>query len=202
MSVIKGFVFLDIETTGLDEDRGNILELGLVMYDLNYVCVQARSWLILDISSSAFLNTLDPDDPINKMHGSVALGGSGLIPDLLYPGDHTKIFTTAHAENEAISFAWKLGVNKSTPLCGSSVHFDRNWLKKRMPGLNDLFSYRNIDVSSDMELLRIKYPDLWKKIDSDPTKIKLNRHRVLDDIFDSVNLARRIDRHVFQRIYE
>jgi oligoribonuclease len=61
---------------------------------------------------------------------------------------------------------------------GSSVHFDRAWLKRRMPALESMFHYRNLDVSTLKEVNR-----RWPFAEWDGDR---KAHRSLPDIDDSI----------------
>lgn len=66
------------------------------------------------------------------------------------------------------------------PLAGNSIHMDRLFLNKYMPVFTNHLHYRIIDVSSIKELSKRWYPGL--KIPN-----KMNSHRALDDIKESIN---------------
>jgi len=51
-------------------------------------------------------------------------------------------------------FAYELWDAVESPMCGSSVHFDRSFLAA-VPHLVNVFSYRNIDISTIKELLKL-----------------------------------------------
>jgi oligoribonuclease len=61
------------------------------------------------------------------------------------------------------------------------VHADRAFLRRYMPTLEAHLHYRNVDVSTLKELARRWRPDL---IGQAPDK--LERHRALDDIIESI----------------
>jgi oligoribonuclease len=81
------------------------------------------------------------------------------------------------------------------PLCGSSVHFDRAWLRKNLWKTHDIFGYRNIDISTITELAkRWKKHDEWKKYDDTGLSSlilspKREIHRALPDLEDTIALA-------------
>jgi len=197
-------VFLDIETTGLDPETCEIMEIGFALVDSHFEMKDWWSSLVCSDRLAGYLcfgygdNNCGLNDFIYKMHG---VNGSGLIPEIKdlairfqgsNPLEPFNVFTAAVAKLDS----W--GVGKDDEVCGSSVHFDRGFLQKHYPAINEMFHYRNIDVSSDMAYLKKRYPDLWDKIDNDPHKIKEERHRVLPDLIDTLNLMHRIDAYVFQ----
>ena len=70
---------------------------------------------------------------------------------------------------------------QDTPLCGSSVGFDRAFLAAYLPGVDKLLHYRNIDVSSVKELAR-----RWAPAALDAAPAKKLAHRALPDLYESI----------------
>ncbi len=60
--------------------------------------------------------------------------------------------TCAEAEQKTLEFLRKWVPEGVSPLCGNSISQDRRFMVRYMPELNNLFHYRNIDVSSIKEL--------------------------------------------------
>jgi oligoribonuclease len=69
------------------------------------------------------------------------------------------------------------------PMCGSSVGFDRNFLRANMPALEDWFHYRSIDVSTIREIASMVNP---RVVESAPEQMLV--HRPYPDLIDSINL--------------
>lgn len=132
------FVGLDLETTGLDAVDGEVLEVGLVLFDADLQPITGRSWLVdewvhLD---SYVLPTMDRK--VADMHAK-----SGLSADLKMrlgePMDQV--------ENHAIHYLQDQGA-AGLPMLGSSVTFDRTWLTEHAPDLLGTFHYRSLDATS------------------------------------------------------
>ncbi len=184
-------VFIDIETTGLSPTEDEILELAVARVD-------TRTWEMkenytgLVYTPGAVRRILERDlIPIVKdMHTQ-----SGLLGELntLYDRDVSPR-SYEEIEQAVLALVKPWGV-KGQPIWGSSVHFDRGFLARKFPLLNGYFHYRIVDSSSDMMRLKNTHPELWKKIDEDPTKLpesEYTKHRALDDIRYSIDLERRI----------
>lgn len=169
----KRFFFCDLETTGLLPLLHEIIEIGFIVTDHE----------LKEISS--FSRVIKPKkDPLwqevsYKMHER-----SGLLDDIPIKG-----VSLDHAIQDAKHFLRQNGLSEETdpetkltrgtdPLCGSSVHFDREFLKINASTLLQLFSHRNIDVSTIRELVFRWHPKgpLFFEEDISPT------HRVLDDL--------------------
>lgn len=160
---MNNLVWCDVETTGLDTDVVKILELGIVITTPDLEVLFARSWLT-DCEKGH-----KPAPFVIDMHTK-----SGLW-DARAEGH---VFPLREAETQAVEAIRRHGAYGS-PLCGSSVHFDRNVLRAHGSPILDAVSYRNIDVSSLKELAaRWGYPKA-------PDGRKM--HRALPDCLDSVN---------------
>ena len=132
-------VWVDIETMGLDPAVHGIIEVGIVVTDDDGVPLpphpSACSWLIRpDHDGTAESWPL-------RQHTL-----SGLLEKARRKGDHP-------GDVEMSIVAW---LAQRTPtddrrppvMCGSSVHFDRAFLRAQMPRVEAWFRYRNFDVST------------------------------------------------------
>lgn len=162
------FVVVDIETTGLSEHTDLILEVGALLTD-DQLEVIGQANFILETPSSNLKN-LDP--VVQEMHEK-----SRLL-DLIKENR-----TAPGYQVDKLLVKW-LEDNNATglPMCGSSVHFDRAFLKKRLPLFEACFHYRNIDVSTLKEVCNRWLPegDLEKR--PEPKKL----HRALPDCEDTI----------------
>ncbi len=106
-------------------------------------------------------------------------GGNGLFADVL----KSKL-TKDEVEEELLALIKRYCPKGKCPLAGSSIHTDKDVLKRCMPKVNDYLTYRIIDVSSFQAIMRRWAP--WME-----TKIKKQlaandqetvNHRAMDDI--------------------
>lgn len=74
-----------------------------------------------------------------------------------------------------------------TPLAGSTVGFDRRWLRHQMPKLEALFSHRSVDVSSVVELAKRWAPTVYE---ARPKAKDGAAHRALADVRESIAYLR------------
>ena len=169
------FLFLDIETTGLDPASDYMLELGMVLTTDKFVVIDQFSRVICpevwSVWSRQGLVSLKNYLPavVFDMHKK-----SGLLSEVSF-GIHPR-----QAEEEAIDWL-ELALAKDQPVAGSSVHFDRSFIKAQMPTLDSKFHYRNIDVSTLKELAKRWAPEVH---DSRP--LAQAKHRALPDIHDTI----------------
>ena len=177
-------VWIDLETTGLDADQHIVLEVACVITDDELQEVAAFSSLVLDCDPNTFVPLTGRDDKrpnaIYEAHFT-----NGLIEDLirehgtsdwqdrltpLLVGQHLCDFIRQHAP-------------EPMPLAGSTVSFDRRFLREHMPWVLDAVHYRNVDVSTVKELA-------WRWRQDMVLPEKVGKHRALDDIYESIRLMR------------
>lgn len=188
---MKDAVFLDIETTGLDPNTEEILELAIALVDTRtWTIKQSYTGLVYTPAAVTRIVERDLVPIVRDMHTD-----SGLLAELTRLYDHGQTPHSYESIEQSILGVIKPWMMKGQPIWGSSVHFDRAFLATKFPLLNQHFHYRIVDSSSDMMRLNNTHPDLWKKIDEDPTKLPDSafvKHRALEDIRYSIDLERRI----------
>lgn len=179
--------WIDLETTGLDPSEHYILEAALVITEPDLEPIDAVS-LPVGYYKGVELDTILEcmNDYVTEMHMA-----NGLVEELL-GGDG--VAGISGAESQFIALMKKYGVTECTlpdgspyrsPMCGSTVSFDRSFLKRWMPNLEKCFSYRHVDVSSLTELVRRWCPaHEYQREDGGAT------HRALDDCLASIRIAR------------
>lgn len=184
----SGFVFLDIETTGLEPHDDEILEVGIVLFDLDLNEVDARTWVLhTDEAKSALRKIFASDDSddkfVSQMHKT-----SGLADELMNG-------TTEHTKRgymlEIIQWLEDRGAT-DLPMCGSSIgSLDRPFLQYHMRELNETFHYGSIDTSSFKRFYAVARPKFWDAAE----KLFMSNdsgtaHRALDDCRYSASVLR------------
>ena len=96
--------------------------------------------------------------------------------------DRVKESTVSESEamNLTIEFLLKWVNKGESPMCGNSISLDRRFLIKYMPELEQVFHYRNIDVSTVKELARRWNPEIESGFN------KKGNHLALDDVYESI----------------
>ena len=158
------FVVVDIKTTGLNPVNNLILEAGIAICD-DSLEVQEQFSYVCGL----------PDKPNMSIEVYSMHQKSGLLEEVL-----KSPYTFQDVEQKLVEFLTDLGVVEE-PMCGSSVHFDRGFLKIWMPRLESLFHYRNIDVSTIKNLAERWNPEVFNQR---PEGRKL--HRSLPDCEDTI----------------
>lgn len=167
--------WLDIESTGLDPMSDLLLEVALVITDDSLDEIGFTNAVIRPFANRALTeNQMDP--AVWEMHSN-----NGLLRAI----NSGEAVSPSKAEDNLITMAKRVLGDEQPPLCGSTINFDRGWMREWMPSLHNLFHYRSIDVSSLKETARRYAPSVfeeWVEISS----IKPKAHRALDDIRQSI----------------
>lgn len=175
---LERMVWVDMETTGLNPKKNKPLEIGFVITDLDFSVVDLDSWIIFEDEwdLDGYYRKPAVDDFVINMHHQ-----SGLWNELDLGQPVVKV------DKLVKDFLDRNKVTKDDPLCGSSVGFDRDWMKTWFPDSEAMFSYRNIDVSTIKELMRRFSPEIYELMEKDPITQKREFHRVIPDIEDTIS---------------
>jgi oligoribonuclease len=178
-------VFVDIETTGLDYDKDRILEIGVRYLNTDFETVACMDFVVVPrpimVSRAtighhrfeAFWAHEIQTDYVREMHTR-----NGLLDEVLRRG-----VVIGHADRLLCNW-WETNVRVEAgqlPMCGSSVGFDREFLRRYCPQFEALFHYRNLDVSTLKECVRLWRPDIFESL-----PIPRAAHRAAPDIIDTI----------------
>lgn len=174
-------VWIDLEMTGLDENRCVVLEIATLVTEADLTLVAEGPELVIRATDDELAAM---PQVVREMHAK-----SGLTER----SRKSKV-SVADAEAQTLAFIRAHCRSKGVhPLCGNSIATDRRFLARHMPRIDRHLSYRMIDVSSVKELARRWYP---AEFDGRPEKRK--GHRSLADIRESVEELRYWRRAVFR----
>jgi len=172
-------VWLDLETTGIDDRTCSILEIATIITDKDLNVIEEGPDLVVH-QPEEVLRGMDPW--CVEQHG-----GSGLTEAC-----RKSSISLAEAEAMTLTFVKSHCLRNKAPMCGNSIGFDRRFIMHHMPQLNSYLAYRNVDVSSIKELAERWYPGATDRIE------KRSTHRALDDIRESIQEAQFYRKHVFR----
>lgn len=164
---MTALLWTDVETDGLDQDTGHLLEVGLLATDsdLNPLDDGMFSPIRFDGAVDAF---------IGHMHGpNGLLAECRTAPGLDEVAKRCRAYVARHLAHDDLLVA------------GSSVAFDRHWLDRHMPGLLDGLGHRSLDISAVDEATR-----LWAPAIRDGRPERTTDHRTRHCLSDSLALAR------------
>jgi oligoribonuclease len=163
----NNLIWIDMEMSGLDPDTDRILEVALVVTDPQLNTVAEAPVLVVH-QADGVLGTMD--DWNKSTHAK-----SGLVERV-----KASRLTEAEVASRLIAFLSDHVPPKTSPMCGNSVHQDRRFLARHMPGLEAYFLYRNLDVSTLKELAKRWKPEIMAGL------TKHGKHEALADIYESI----------------
>jgi oligoribonuclease len=143
-------VWLDLETTGLEPLGGRILEAAYAITTIDD----------LETPLKRFSSVISAGDWENlASREAVAMhNASGLAGALKRPRSHVPLIDFESIICQNIDKVYDEASLYTTPLfhlAGSSIHFDRRWIRHYMPALETRLHYRMLDVSA----LRLMFGD-------------------------------------------
>lgn len=163
----SNLIWIDMEMSGLNPDTDRILEVAIVVTDSQLNTVAEAPVLVVHQSDAV----LDAMDNWNKSTHAK----SGLIERV-----KAATLTETGVEQRMAAFLEQHVPVKTSPMCGNSVHQDRRFLARYMPGLEACFHYRNLDISTLKELARRWKPAIMAGF------AKHGKHEALADIYESI----------------
>ena len=175
----KALIWIDLEMTGLDTQRDEIIEIATIITD-NDLNILAEGPVLAIKVPDTVLNGMD--SWCTRQHRE-----SGLT-DRVRRSKHS----LQDAERETLEFLAKWVDKGISPMCGNSICQDRRFLARQMPMLEAYFHYRNLDVSTVKELCYRWRPDIAQGYQ------KGSAHLALDDIRDSIRELRHYRAHFFK----
>lgn len=177
------FLWLDLETTGLDPAKGLLLEFAAVL------CEDARGDDLAIVS--AYHGAIHHDEAAIEAVGVAAYvramhTRNGLWADV---AASTATVEDADAFLAALALGLTGGRKRSIVLAGSSVHFDLAWSRVHLPAFAEYLSHQVFDVRT----LR-RACDAWGPEIAWPPR---EAHRALDDVYATISEARAAKRALF-----
>ncbi|KAJ0183142.1 hypothetical protein K1T71_001118 [Dendrolimus kikuchii] len=176
----KRIVWFDLEMTGLDVEKDQILEIACLITDKDLNIIAHGPDIVINQPVS-ILNNMNPWSM--SQHGE-----SGLTE-----ASRKSKISLMEAEKYVLDFVKTHVPEKKCPISGNSVYMDRLFLRKYMPTLNDYLHYRIIDVSTIKELARRWFQKEYSNIPQ-----KKFTHRSMDDILESIAELKYYKEHIFK----
>lgn len=161
-------LWCDLETTGLEPETDQILEIALILTDTDLV--EVGRWQSVVRPERPL--TMDPY--VAAMHAE-----NGLLVDVNdFKGSLYIV------EQNALRFLEgpRMKSQDALLLAGSTIEFDRSFIRAQMPALYKVLHYRSFDVSTLKAAARMWIGELPEEGES--------KHRAMPDAEGSLELAR------------
>lgn len=159
-------LWMDLEMTGLDLEKCTIVEVVSVVTDSDLKIIEEGPDIVVHQTDDVLAQA---ENQAIQMHKE-----SGLWEEI-----QSARATLKEAEGQTLEFVKKHFPKDEAVLCGNSIWWDRRFIIKYMPDLDDYLHYKLIDVTTVKECVRRWYPDLtWYE--------RQDTHRSLDDIRESI----------------
>jgi oligoribonuclease len=168
-------LFCDLETTGLVPEYDLILEAGFMITTDDLEVTDEISAVIhlpgLEYKDGKWEPPFGIKKVVVDMHNE-----SGLWSDV-----QRSSFTSQMVENMMITWLMDHTKGEKLPLIGSTIGFDREFLRIQMPQLHELMDYHSGDVSA------IKlFSNKWSPISPHDYPLNEKKHRSIPDMHDTL----------------
>lgn len=192
--------WVDLETTGLPPaSKRQILEIAVIITDDNLVEVArmeevmhfsdaALLWGLPDDAARAFGKSIDIDPVVVDMHRKNGLWFrcEHATTDIHATDIRLAALLAENSIKDREYIDEKTGLTKKVrdhaQLAGSTISFDREFMRVHMPVSESLLHYRNLDVSSINEIAR----RFWPEVFATRPRLPEAGHRALGDIEQSI----------------
>lgn len=171
---MKPLIWIDVETTGLEETRDPVLEIGVALTDANLQIEEQGSFLV-KAPQEYLERRLQLNEKVLQMHTK-----NGLLKEVREAG-------LPRDEVDDLLFRWITEYRGAgRPLAGSNPEFDRRFLKAQFPKSAKLIHYRSLDLNT------LHYFFEFDKDKDAPTPT----HRSMDDIMRDIESLRKYRRAI------
>jgi oligoribonuclease len=184
--------FLDLETTGLDVARDDVLEVACLVVDDRLVEEIASYHAVVRTSRELY----ELPEVVRDMHVK-----SGLWDDVV---DTERALPIAQVDRALSAFLREHAVKIETDgqrttlvrpqLAGNGIHFDRGFMRRCLRRAEAELHHRQLDVTSVNELMRRFSPAAYETRPR-PTQ---SAHRAMNDVRESLAVARHYGRHLME----
>lgn len=179
------YLWVDVETTGLDPTRDPIIEIACILTDVNLTENIHHLSTPINAGPGLIKQRLEANPFVEEMHTKNGLLSCLHTTDGMWP-------TVDEAEHFIIEMLQDMLLEPGkVMLAGSGVaHFDKRVLEIQMPRLTKWFHYRPMDIGNIRSFVKytVQRPDLL------PPE-KESSHRAFDDILQALTEARVLAAH-------
>ena len=172
----EGWVWMDLEMTGLDEKTCVILQVAMIITDSHLHEIAKMDLTIWQPESA--LAQMSP--VVRSMHTQ-----NGVLKKV-----RSSEISLEEAEEQLMGLLSEHVAYQKGYLAGNSIYMDRQFLRAYMPSIASYLHYRQIDIST-IKLLA----QSWLKLKAPK---KTSTHTALDDIHQSIEELKYLKDHCFK----
>lgn len=170
---MENLLWLDLETSGLDEKCHRILEVGMFLTDDKLKVIAPEFSMVLHYDADEERMQDFPAPAVDKMHDATRLW---------FECKQSK-YHLGDMEAAMVAYFMMHGIKKPPIIAGFGPHFDRRFLHFHLPNFERRnLHYRNFDVSTIREAVKVWAPNVDRSLG--PTA-----HRALPDSRQAHNIA-------------
>lgn len=205
MSNPTHYLWLDLETTGLDPSQCDIWEVAVILTDKDYVEIKRAHTYVLPPYSTPDWCPSFPIDLLDSYLEDIRLG------------TFTEFAYKMHVESGLLNL-WEEAVRNElalsiescegfledfvadvpdelVTLAGSSVHYDHNFIAANFPLFNKRLHHRHHDLSAVKIFINNLSPNASNKFRNDVTP----KHIAMNDLDSDLNWARAFKDHLISK---
>lgn len=171
----KQYVFIDIETTGVDTYEDYILEVACIITNDQFEIIEEKEWVI---KRDAELMKMISDEWVINAHTKTGLW------DKLENG-----LSQEQVDEELFEMIRRAQPEYKVSIWGDSVHFDMNFLSYHFEKTGEILSHRVVDLTSVLLCFKANEKEV-------ETPEHESSHNALDDIRFSVVKAQTIKEYL------
>lgn len=191
---MSNLVWVDLETTGLDTERDDLLEVAVIVTDQNLVMLDEPFTTVV-FPTDGWTDRLLANSYVRDMHTK-----NGLRTDVeaLYDlnAQESVEYTRWSIDGKLRDWLRQFGDENTMPLAGSTISFDRAVMQKHLSRTERYLHYRNVDVSTVKRCVQMWYPEVYRDyVDNYQSTDKA--HRALTDLRESIAELAHYKEHVF-----
>jgi oligoribonuclease len=180
--------FLDLETSGLDVEHDDVLEVACLVIDDLLVQEVARYHAVVGTDREFY----ELPEVVRDMHTKSGLWVEVQDEKIARPIDQVDRELACFLREHAVKI--EQAANRTTlvrpQLAGNGIHFDRGFMRRCLRRAEAELHYRQLDVTSVNELMRRFCPAVYEA----RPKPSQSAHRAMDDVLESLSVARHYGR--------
>lgn len=184
--------FIDLETTGLDDAHDDVLEVACLVIDDRLTAEVAQYHAVVHTEREFF----ELPEVVRDMHTKSGLWAEVKDSKVARPIRQVDRELADFLRTHAVKIERDAGrVTLVRPqLAGNGIHFDRGFMRRCLRRAEAELHHRQLDVTSVNELMRRFCPHVYEARPR-PTE---SAHRAMDDVLESLAVARHYGHHVLE----